>query len=156
MDAISVPHTSLEMVLRLLLATGLGAAVGVNRELRLKPAGLRTHALVGLGASLLTFIALMMAPTLPMDFNPVSRVVQGLVAGIGFIGGGAILRTDDSQGVQGLSTAASIWVVSAVGIAAGFGLWRAALTASVLALGILALGAPVDRRLRSWRERGED
>ena len=152
MDVISIPHSTLSMVLRLALATALGAAVGVDRELRVKPAGLRTHALVGLGAALFTIIALMMTPLATMDYNSASRIVQGIVAGIGFIGGGVILRRDDEKGVHGLSTAASVWVVSAVGVAAGFGLWRAAVTAVVLAVSILSLGRPLDRALRHWKE----
>lgn len=152
MDTISVPHSTLTMVLRLALATALGAAVGVNRELRLKPAGLRTHALVALGASLFALVALMMTSPSAMDFNAASRIVQGIVAGVGFIGGGVILRRDDEKGVHGLSTAASIWVVSAIGVSTGLGLWREATAAVVLALSILSLGAPLDRKLREWRE----
>src|SRR4051794_6609053 len=152
MDVISIPHSTLTMVLRLALATGLGAAVGVNRELRLKPAGLRTHTLVALGAALFAIIALMMTPVATMDYTAASRIVQGIVAGVGFIGGGVILRRDDEKGVHGLSTAASIWVVSAIGVAAGFGLWRAAVTAVVLAVSILSLGRPLDRALRHWKE----
>ncbi|HYT65392.1 MAG TPA: MgtC/SapB family protein [Vicinamibacterales bacterium] len=151
MDVITVPHTTLTLVLRLILATALGAAVGVDREMRLKPAGLRTHALVALGAALFGIIALTMSSAIGfIDFNAASRIVQGIVAGIGFIGGGVILRRQDKKSVHGLSTAASIWVVSAIGVATGFGLWRAALTAVILALMILALGAPLDRKLREW------
>lgn len=151
MDVISIPHSTVALIVRLALATALGAAVGVNRELRLKPAGLRTHALVAVGAALFALIALMMTPALPNELNAASRVVQGIVAGVGFIGGGVILRRDDEKGVHGLSTAASIWVVSAIGVATGFGLWRAAIAAVVLALSILALGPSLDRKLREWR-----
>ena len=156
MDAISVPASTTTLILRLALATALGAAVGVNREMRLKPAGLRTHALVALGSGLLALIGLAMMPATGfgnrvfMDLNATSRILQGVVAGVGFIGGGVILRRDDSRGVHGLSTAASIWVVAAIGIASGLGLWRAAVTSVVLALAILALGAPLDRKLREW------
>lgn len=150
MDVISAPHSTLAMVLRLTLATGLGAAVGINREMRLKPAGLRTHALVSLGGALFAMIGLAMVPAPAIDFNTTSRIVQGIVTGIGFIGAGVILRRDDPRGVHGLSTAASTWVVSAIGIAAGLGLWRSALTTVALALIILALGKPLDRQLRQW------
>ena len=149
MDVISVPHTTIAIILRLALATGLGAAVGINREMRLKPAGLRTHALVSLGAALFGVIGLSMA-TGATDFSAASRIVQGIVAGVGFIGGGVILRRDDPKGVHGLSTAASIWVVSAIGVAAGLGLWRSAIAAVAFALIILALGKPLDRQLRTW------
>ena len=150
MELISVPQTEVALVLRLVLAALLGAAVGANREMRLKPAGLRTHALVAVGAALLAVISLAMTrPGVTADFNPASRILQGIVAGIGFIGGGVILRRDDPRGVHGLSTAASIWVVAAVGTAAGFGLWRAAIATVVLALLLLSLGRPIDRKLRT-------
>ena len=158
MDVISVPASTTALILRLALATALGAAVGVNREMRLKPAGLRTHALVALGSALLAFIGLAMVPTfgpgnrIIVDMNAMSRILQGVVAGVGFIGGGVILRQDDNRGVHGLSTAASIWVVAAIGIATGLGLWRAAVTSVILALAILALGTPLDRKLREWRK----
>src|SRR4051812_41628340 len=121
MDAVSVPASWSAMVARLVLAMALGAAVGVNRELRQKPAGLRTHALVALGAALLTMIGLALSAA---DITAPGRILQGIVAGVGFIGGGAILRLDDAKGVHGLSTAASIWIVAATGIAVGCGLWR--------------------------------
>ena len=152
MEMVTVPDSSLHAVFRLVLATALGAAVGVNRELREKPAGLRTHALVSLGAGLMALIGL--ALTSPDDaerFGPASRVLQGLVAGIGFIGGGVILHREESKEVHGLSTAASIWIVSAIGIAAGCGLWITAAASAGLTLTILALGEPIDRLLRGRR-----
>jgi putative Mg2+ transporter-C (MgtC) family protein len=152
MDVISAPASTWILVLRLVLAAALGAAVGVNRELRAKPAGLRTHALVALGSGLSAIIALMMTPAAFDEYNAASRVIQGIVAGVGFIGGGVILRREDEKGVHGLSTAASIWVVSAIGVAAGFGLWRSAVTSVLLALVILSLGRPVDRVLRPFKE----
>lgn len=152
MDVVSLPATLLTMVARLALATALGAAIGVNREMRLKPAGLRTHALVSLGGALFGIISLALCDTNgARDFTAVSRVLQGIVAGVGFIGGGVILRRDDTKGVHGLSTAASIWVVSAIGVAAGLGLWRAGVVTVVLTISILSLGAPLDRKLRAWR-----
>ena len=152
MEMVSVPDTTLAAVLRLLLAAGLGAAVGVNRELRGKPAGLRTHALVALGAALLSVIGL--ALTGPHDterYGAASRVLQGLIAGIGFIGGGVILRREDSNQVHGLSTAASIWIVAAIGVGTGCGLWITSAAAAALALVILALGEPLDHLLRTRR-----
>jgi putative Mg2+ transporter-C (MgtC) family protein len=152
MEMVSVPESSLVAISRLGLAALLGASVGINRELRAKPAGLRTHALVALGAALLTLIGL--ALTDPADtesFGAASRVLQGLIAGVGFIGGGVILRREESNEVHGLSTAASIWIVSAIGVGAGCGLWRTSSAAVVLALVILALGDPLDRLLRTRR-----
>jgi putative Mg2+ transporter-C (MgtC) family protein len=154
MDVVSVPATWLDMLVRLMLAMALGAAIGVNRELRLKPAGLRTHALVALGSALLAIIGLALAQGSGVrDSSAASRILQGIVAGVGFIGGGAILRQDDSKGVHGLSTAASIWIVAAIGIAAGCGLWRASIATAILALVILVVGAPIDRVIRSWGDR---
>ena len=153
MEIVSVPESSLAAIGRLVLAVALGAAVGVNRELRGKPAGLRTHALVALGAAMLTLIGL--ALTGPQDterFGAASRVLQGLVAGIGFIGGGVILRREDSNEVHGLSTAASIWIVAAIGVGVGGGLWVTAAATAALALAILALGEPLDRLLASRRK----
>ena len=130
---------------RLLFAAAAGAAVGLNRELAGKPAGLRTHALVSLGAAGMCAVAL----TLSGDPSSTSRVVQGVVAGVGFIGGGVILH--NAQGVQGLTTASSIWVVAAVGIAAGLGLWQAATLITVVALIVLVAGEVADDVIRKIR-----
>jgi putative Mg2+ transporter-C (MgtC) family protein len=152
MDAITNPATFADIVARLVLATAVGAAIGVNREMRLKPAGLRTHALVALGSALLTLIGLAMADySGTHDASALSRVVQGLVVGVGFIGGGTILHRDDERGVHGLSTGASIWVVAAAGIATGCGMWRSALTTVALVLVILIFGKRVDRAIHRTR-----
>ena len=145
MDLISVPADTWSLALRLILAMLLGAAVGLNREMSLKPAGLRTHALVSLGSALATLTGLLLAQLPGGDISAPSRIVQGVVAGIGFIGGGVILHRRDARGVHGLTTAASIWIVSATGVAVGAGLWRAAVMAVVLALLVLAVGARIDR-----------
>jgi putative Mg2+ transporter-C (MgtC) family protein len=126
----------------------LGGIVGMNRELRQKPAGLRTHALVSLGAALVTIVGTLLAGP-PGDSGTLGRLVQGLLAGIGFIGGGVILHRDDTQGVHGLTTAAAVWLVAAVGIAVGVGLWAAGAIAIGLALAVLSIGGPIDRRLRA-------
>lgn len=153
MDAITVPTDFIQIFLRLALATALGAAIGVNRELGRKPAGLRTHSLVSLGAAVSMIAALHMGPPgVPFDGSAISRIIQGLVTGVGFIGAGVILHRDDARVVHGLTTAASIWVVAAVGIAAGLGLWRLGVAAVVLLLLVFAIGGPLDRRLRRWRE----
>jgi putative Mg2+ transporter-C (MgtC) family protein len=136
MDSVSVPADTAALALRLLLATVLGAAVGANREMSLKPAGLRTHALVSLGAALLT--------------------VQGLVAGIGFIGGGAILHHAGARPVHGLTTAASVWMVSATGVAVGAGLWRAATIAVGVTLVVLTIGHSIDNALHKAGDSDRD
>jgi putative Mg2+ transporter-C (MgtC) family protein len=104
MDAISVPQSTLEIAGRLLMATFFGAAIGINRERQGKPAGLRTHALVALGGALFTIIALLLSPG---DASATARILQGITAGIGFIGAGVIMRRPETQDVHGLTTAAA-------------------------------------------------
>ena len=143
MDAISVPQFTLEIAGRLALATLLGATIGINREWQGKPAGLRTHALVALGGALFTLIGLFLSPN-PSSMGP---ILQGITAGIGFIGAGLIMRRPELHDVQGLTTAAAIWVVAAIGVAVGAGLWRTSLVALALALFILVVGEAIDRWL---------
>lgn len=144
----AAPADFLHLVARLGLAVLLGGALGVNRELRQKPAGLRTHAMVALGSALVTTIGMLMS--LPgSDPANGGRLVQGLLAGIGFMGGGVILHRDDTRGVHGLTTAASVWLVAGLGIAVGAGLWEAAGIGCLLALAVLAVGGIIDGRLRA-------
>jgi len=142
MDAVVVPGSFVEVLGRLLLATLFGGFIGLNREAEGKPAGLRTHALVALGAATLTIVGLLLQGS---DSGAPSRVLQGIVAGVGFIGAGVILHRHDGSGIEGLTTAAAIWVVAAIGVAAGAGLWRTAGSAVVVALVLLVVGETVDR-----------
>jgi putative Mg2+ transporter-C (MgtC) family protein len=146
MDSIGLPADVVRLAMRLALATLLGAAVGLNREISLKPAGLRTHALVALGAALLAHVGLALGQPAG-DGASAARIIQGLVAGIGFIGGGVILHRADVRMVRGLTTAASIWVVAATGVAVGTGLWRAAVITVALTLVILTVGRTIDHLL---------
>jgi len=140
-DTISAPSHVLELAGRLALAAVLGAVIGVDREQLQKPAGMRTLSLVALGAALMALVSTLLAlPQAGADLASPSRIIQGIVAGVGFIGGGVILRLESEQRVEGLTTAASIWVVSAVGIAVGLGLWRSALITVVIAGSVLLLG----------------
>ena len=150
MDPLSIPADTMALAGRLALATLLGAAVGVDREIALKPAGLRTHALVSLGAALVTIVGLQLGHS-GGDTAAPGRIIQGLVAGIGFIGGGVILHRRDAQEVEGLTTAASIWIASVTGVAVATGLWRGALAAVILSLILLSLGRPVDDALKKIR-----
>jgi putative Mg2+ transporter-C (MgtC) family protein len=152
MDVVFSPTSYLDVTMRLVMAMLLGAAVGFDREVQQKPAGLRTHSLVAIGSALLTVMGLLLDRG-DTNTDAASRVLQGVVAGIGFIGGGVILHRDDRGEVSGLTTAASIWAVAAIGIACGAGLWRSALTAVILVLGVLALGEPVDRLIHRLRNR---
>jgi putative Mg2+ transporter-C (MgtC) family protein len=122
------------VAVRLLFAAVLGGAIGFEREQKGKPAGLRTHMLVAIGAAL--FVIVVQLPNgSPAD---VSRVIQGLVAGIGFLGAGSILNARREEDIKGLTTAASVWLTAAIGVAAGLGRESTALLAAVLALAVLA------------------
>jgi putative Mg2+ transporter-C (MgtC) family protein len=123
------------LVVRLLTAGLLGALIGYDRERNSSPAGFRTHILVALGAALFVIVPVQAG----FSNDDISRVVQGLVAGIGFLGAGAILKQDASLTVRGLTTAASIWLTAAIGIASGLGQLLTALIAT--AFGLLVLNA---------------
>lgn len=137
-----------DVVIRLLAATGIGGMIGLNRELTRKPAGLRTHALVALGSALAVVSAMRLGE--PVDAaqhaEAVARVIQGVVAGIGFIGGGVILHTE-GRNVVGLTTAATIWVSAALGISCAVGQWRVAGSAVLIALVVLVIGRGVESAL---------
>lgn len=138
-----------EVLLRLGAATLFGAAVGFDRELHAKPAGLRTQALVALGAATITLVTSELAQLATVyDASAVSRAVQGIVTGIGFLGGGVILRDQAGQQVQGLTTAACIWVSAALGLACGAGLWRLALIPFLFTIAVLWLLHPVEEAIR--------
>lgn len=128
----------LEMVLRLLMATALGAIIGYQRERAAKPAGLRTHVLICVGAALFTIASL-------YGFGDVAdpaRVAAGIVAGVGFLGAGAIIRRDEGL-VAGLTTAATIWAVAAIGLAVGAGLYLVSAVTTVLIAIVLYLPHPI-------------
>lgn len=134
-----------EVLARLAAAMLAGFVLGINRELRGKPAGVRTHGLVAIGACLVTLVTMEIA-SIPGAFNPdsVSRVIQGVITGIGFIGGGVILKLPDSRAVQGLTTAASIWVTACIAVAFGAGMWRSAVIGLLLTMTALLLGGPIE------------
>lgn len=122
---------------RLLLAAALGAALGLEREYRQKPAGLRTNILIALGSALFTAISMTMAAAGGSD-----RIAAQVVTGVGFLGGGAILRSGRS--VHGMTTAATIWVNAAIGMAAGAGQFALATATTALTLVVLAVLPPVE------------
>src|SRR5215510_12785734 len=134
--------------IRLLAAMLLGAIIGVQRERTGKPAGLRTHMLVALGAALFTIAPLESG----MDSADLSRVIQGLATGIGFIGGGAILKLSEAREIQGLTSAAGIWMTAAVGVAVGLGRLGLALLSVLMTWFILAIVGKIERRIESRRE----
>lgn len=126
-----------EMVLRLLLAASLGAIIGYQRERAGKPAGLRTHILICVGAAVFT-----VASIHGFGAADTARVAAGVVAGIGFIGAGAIIRGGEGI-VAGLTTAATIWAVAGIGLAAGAGLYLISAVAAVIILIVLFLPHPI-------------
>ena len=143
-----------EMGIRLVSATLCAAVIGLERERAEMSAGLRTHALVGLGSALIMiasafgFADVLGTPNVVLD---PSRIAAQVVSGIGFLGAGTILV--QQQVVRGLTTAASIWAVAAIGLSIGGGLYVPALIATVLALIVLEVMRPLERRLaRAWRE----
>ena len=147
------PLSYAELIQRLLLAALLGALLGFERELRQKSAGLRTNTLIAIGSALFTLMSYELADAAGAD---PSRVAAQIVTGIGFLGAGAIMRTDG--GVHGLTTAATIWVNAAVGVAAGGGEYHLAFIATGVTLGVLLLLHPIetmiDRRFGSTATNG--
>ena len=137
--------------IRLLVAVLLGALLGYDRERQDSAAGLRTHMLVALGAALFVVAAQQSG----MDSADLSRVLQGIVAGIGFLGAGAIIKLNEKEQIKGLTTAATIWATAAIGVAAGLGLAVTATAATLLALVILALLPRVERQIARKRD-GDD
>jgi putative Mg2+ transporter-C (MgtC) family protein len=129
--------------IRLLCAVLLGALLGYDRERQDSAAGLRTHMLVALGAALMVIGAQQSG----MGSEDLSRVLQGIVAGIGFLGAGAIIKLNEQERIKGLTTAATIWATAAIGVAAGMGLAVTAAIATLLALVILALLPRVERHI---------
>src|SRR5215207_6639562 len=128
------------VLIRLTAATVLGAIIGFERERAGKPAGLRTHMLVTLG----TAVVVLACSAANMDVDGLSRVIQGIVTGIGFIGAGSILKLNEKLEIQGLTTAAGLWMTAAIGVAVGLGGLGPALIGTVVTLLILVLERVID------------
>lgn len=138
--------TSVEIArvtVRLLTAIVLGGVLGLERGHVGKAAGMRTHMLVALGAALVVLVS----QQVEMSSDGLSRVIQGVLTGIGFIGGGVILKWNEQHQVVGVTTAANIWLTATVGIAAGIGRLGAAVAATLLALLILTAFGRLERWL---------
>jgi putative Mg2+ transporter-C (MgtC) family protein len=131
------------IVLRLGLAAILGGLLGWERESKGKAAGVRTHMLVAMGSAMFVLVS-QQAGIVTTDM---SRVVQGIIAGIGFLGAGTILKGDAEGQVKGLTTAAGIYMTAAIGVAAGLGREATAVLSTLLALGILSAVPLVSRLL---------
>lgn len=125
--------TTTVIVVRLFTAMVLGGMLGLERESKGRAAGLKTHILVSIGSALFVMAPLLMGIA-PGD---VTRVMQGIVSGIGFLGAGAIIKLERDERIEGLTTAAGIWMVSAVGMAAGMGMEIMALATTLIALAVV-------------------
>lgn len=130
---------------RLLFAILLGAVVGLQREHSRKPAGLRTHMLVSLGAALFIVASIQSG----MSNDGISRVLQGMVAGIGFLGAGAILKLQREREVEGLTTAAGLWLTAAVGMAVGLGRLGLATMGMLLAWIIMSVIGKIEHKINA-------
>jgi putative Mg2+ transporter-C (MgtC) family protein len=126
------------MILRFLLAAGLGAGIGYQRERAGKAAGLRTHILISSGAALFTLVSIY-GFIISGAVVDISRVAAGVVVGVGFIGAGVIFRGLSGEGVAGLTTAASMWAAAAIGLAAGTGMYLISVIATAVTVGVLFL-----------------
>lgn len=144
----------MELTIRMGLATAIGGAIGLNRDMHGKPAGLRMLGLVALGAALATIsVSGFGDHAYPAD--AVSRVIQGVLAGVGFLGAGVIMR-DEVGNVHRLNTAASVWVTAALGVVCGLGEYLIALIAAIIVLVLLTIGAEVDHRYFGRLEKKQD
>jgi putative Mg2+ transporter-C (MgtC) family protein len=138
-----------ETALRLLVATVIGGIFGLDRDLHGKPTGVRTLGIVGLGSALVVVASMDMAAPVRNDFNAVSRVIQGVLTGIGFLGAGVIVRGMRQSRVHGLTTAACTWLVACLGVVCGFAAWPVIVIAVSLAILVLLAGGPIERFFHS-------
>jgi putative Mg2+ transporter-C (MgtC) family protein len=138
----------LQLIFRLFLALLIGAIIGLERELRHKPAGLRTHMLVSFGSAVFVLIPVQLT-TIQSHPEMISRVIQGIAAGVGFLGAGEIVRESSQESqrleIHGLTSAAAIWVSASLGIAAGCGLWQLGLIGAIITFAILNLFKRLER-----------
>ena len=139
-----------DQALRLAAATLVGCLIGLNRDLHGKPTGVRTMGLVGLAAAVVVVTAA--AEAGPGD---ATRAIQGIVTGVGFLGAGVIVKETGSDRIHGLTTAASIWLTAALGVACGVGDWVLALAATGLGFAVLVIGGPFEKWLRQRWARPE-
>lgn len=135
-----------DIILRLGVATLASGIIGLNRDLHGKPIGLRTLSLVGLATATVVLLANPEALEAGRLSDATSRIIQGLLTGIGFLGAGVIVHAEQSK-VKGLTSAACVWLTACIGIVCGLGLWRLVIVALAIALLVLALGGPMERAL---------
>jgi putative Mg2+ transporter-C (MgtC) family protein len=140
------------VIIRLVAAAVLGAIIGFQREQAGKPAGLRTHILVSLG----TAVFVLGGSGYGMNSDGLSRVIQGIVTGIGFIGAGSILKLNEERDIQGLTTAAGVWMTAAIGVAVGLGALGLAILSTVLTLIVLAFVGRLEITVNKDNSKGQD
>jgi putative Mg2+ transporter-C (MgtC) family protein len=134
----------LEIIARLGSAAIVGGAVGLNRHLHHKAVGLRTLSLVSCGAAGLVLASLHAAGTAP-HVDAMSRVIQGIMTGVGFIGAGVIMRNPTGDKIHGLTTAAAVWITAALGALCGIGEWKIVFVLGILVAVVLLTGGPLER-----------
>jgi putative Mg2+ transporter-C (MgtC) family protein len=147
-----------EIIFRMVSAVLVGCVIGLDRNLHGKPTGIKTLGLVALGSSLVTMASMDFALAQgAYDPSAVSRVIQGIITGIGFLGAGVIIHDRTTEKVHGLTTAASIWVTAALGIVCGMGSWQIASVAMVMVLLLFIIGRPLERMLhRQWLDKSDE
>jgi putative Mg2+ transporter-C (MgtC) family protein len=143
MMQLALPETALghwQIAIRICLATLLGAAIGIDREIKKRPAGLRTHMLVALAAAVFSIISIEITRTVQpgreQSFDPV-RIIEAVTAGVAFLAAGSIIQS--GRTVQGLTTGAGLWLAGAVGLACGLGLWSIGVMAAAMGLFVLVV-----------------
>jgi putative Mg2+ transporter-C (MgtC) family protein len=136
------------VLIRVVAAVLLGGILGIQREKARKPAGLRTHMIVCLGTAVVVLSCL----ASNMDMSGLSRVIQGIVTGIGFIGAGSILKLSEQREIKGLTTAAGLWMTAAIGVAVGLGSLGVALIGTAATFLVLSLVGAVEARLEKSRK----
>jgi putative Mg2+ transporter-C (MgtC) family protein len=137
------PEQLEHVAIRLIAAALLGAVIGIQRSYAGKPAGLRTHILVSAGSA----VFILAGSGVGMSLDGQSRVIQGIVTGIGFIGAGSILKLENKEEIQGLTTAAGIWMTAAIGAAIGLGSLGIALLGTLLTVVILSFAGTLEKKL---------
>ena len=148
----------LDILLRLTVSVLVGGLIGLDRNLHGKPTGIRTLGLVSLGACVATLASTsLLTGQGAADPDATSRVIQGLVTDIGFLGSGVIIHENGGDRVRGLTTAASIWITAILGILCGMGSWQLAAIALLLVFVLFVFGKPVERTLhRRWLDKPAD
>jgi len=143
---------AVDVILRLGAATLIGGVIGLDRDLHRKPTGVRTLGLVGLGSALAV-----MAVVDHDDINAVSRVIQGVLTGIGFLGAGVIIRPAAHSRVHGLTTAACTWLTACVGVVCAVAHWKVIFVGVPLVFAVLYLGGPIEKAIhRRWGQNPDD